>query len=268
MSVPKQALVFASFGVSDARARQSSLDAAAELLAERFPAFDVVQCYTSNFIRKRLNGLGLSISSLPEMLARLAEQGYSRVLIQPSHLTPGEEFDGKVMAAAEEAKSWFSDGLIVGRPIFDSAADYRAVLTAILPEFSLGENEQLVFLGHGSPHRHNPVYERFQQVVDAYHLPVHIGVLEPSDTPNLPMVIRRLQQCGAQQVLLAPLLLAGGSHVTRDMAGETESSWKSQLIAAGFTVRTRLQGLGEYLSFRELYVLKAQKALELSGWLK
>ena len=268
MSVFKQALVFTSFGVSDVRARQASLDASAKLLAERFPAWDVFQCYTSNFIRKRLRGQGVLIPSLPELLKSLASQGYSRVLIQPSHLTPGEEFDGKIVAAAQEAEGWFSAGLMVSRPVFDAAEDYKAVLSAILPEFSLEKGEQLVFLGHGSPHHHNPVYERFQQVVDERRLPVHIGVLEPSDTPNLSMVISRLKQRGAQQIMLAPLLLAGGSHVTRDMAGEAESSWKSQLMAAGFAVRTRLQGLGEYPSFRELYVSKAQKALALSGWSK
>ncbi len=268
MSVQKQALVFASFGVSDDRARQTSLDASAKLLAERFPDWDVFQCYTSNFIRKRLKDQGRQVPSLPELLEGLAQQGYSRVLIQPSHLTPGEEFDGKVVTAAQAAREWFAGGLVVSRPIFDTAEDYPVVLEAILSEFSLAEGEQLVFFGHGSPHHHNPVYERFQQVVDERRLPVHIGVLEPSDTPNLPMVIRRLRQGGGQQILLAPLLLAGGSHVIRDMAGEAESSWKSQLTAAGFTVRTNLQGLGEYPFFRELYVSKVQKALALSGWLK
>ncbi|TYZ21416.1 sirohydrochlorin cobaltochelatase [Selenomonas ruminis] len=268
MSVQKQALVFASFGVSDRRAREASLDAAEALLAERFPAFAVFSCYTSNFIRKRLAGQGINIPSLPDLLASLAEQGYSRVLVQPSHLTPGEEFDGKVLKAVEEARTLFPEGILVGRPVFDSADDYQAVLAAILPELSLAAGEQLVLFGHGSPHHHNPVYERLQQVVDERHLPVHVGVLEPSDTPNLPMVISRLKQSGAQQVLLAPLLLAGGSHVTRDMAGDDESSWKSQLTAAGFTVRMKLQGLGEYLPFRELYAAKAKKALENSGWLK
>lgn len=268
MSVQKQALVFASFGVSDARARRASLDASAELLAECFPAFDVFQCYTSNFIRKRLNGQGFEILSLPELLSSLAADGYTRVLIQPSHLTPGEEFDGKVRKAAAEAKALFSDGLAMGRPVFDSEADYGQVLSAILPEFSLADDEQLVFLGHGSPHQHNPVYERLQQVADERCLPIHIGVLEPSDTPDITMVIKRLKQCGAKKILLAPLLLAGGSHVTRDMAGDEENSWKSMLTAAGFAVRTDLQGLGEYLSFRQLYVSKVHKALENCLWLK
>lgn len=268
MSVQKQALVFASFGVSDARARQESLDASANLLAECFPAFDVFQCYTSNFIRRRLNKQGFAILSLPEMLTRLATEGYTRVLIQPSHLTPGEEFEGKVLAAAAEARDLFPGGLAVGRPVFDEEADYQKVLSAILPDFSLADNEQLVLLGHGSPHRHNPVYERLQQVADERHLPIHIGVLEPSDTPDITMVINRLEQRGAKTILLAPLLLAGGSHVTRDMAGDEENSWKSMLTVAGFVVRTNIQGLGEHLSFRQLYASKVHKVLENCLWLK
>ncbi|SFT43464.1 sirohydrochlorin cobaltochelatase [Selenomonas sp. GACV-9] len=260
MTGQKQALVFVSFGVSDALARAASLDASAALLAQEFPAWSVQQAYTSNFIRKRLVSQGIEAYSLPELLAKLSADGFARVLIQPSHLTPGEEFDNKVIAAAAEAGPLF-DEVLVGRPMFDEVADYERVLTVVLPELKLQSGEELVLLGHGSPHQHNPVYERLQQIADNNQLPVHVGVLEPSDTPNLAMVIDRLRQKGTKQLLLAPLLLAGGSHVTRDMAGSQPDSWLCQLEAAGFGVRTDLRGLGEHPAFRALYVQKVQQTL-------
>ena len=262
----KQALVFASFGVSEERARKASLEATAALLQESFPAFSLFQAYTSGFIRRRLQGQGIVVPDLLELLQGLAEQGYSRVLIQPSHLTPGEEFDNKVLAAAEAAKPLFADGLAVGRPVFDEPEDYVQVLETMLPELSLQEDESLVWFGHGSPHHHNPVYERLQQTADDRRLPVHVGVLEPSDTPDFAMVCRRLENCGAKTILLAPLLLSGGSHVLRDMAGDGENSWKNRLAAAGCYVRTDLRGLGEHPAFRELYVGKAARCLKQQGW--
>lgn len=266
MTGQKQALVFASFGVSDAGARAASLDAAAALLQQKFPAWQVYQAYTSNFICRRLVAAGVQAASLTEMLARLAAAGFARVLVQPSHLTPGEEFDHKVLAAAKAAAALFPAGLAVGQPVFAEPADYERVLAAILPALSLAPGEELVLFGHGSPHRHNPVYERLQQVADARQLPVHIGVLEPSDTPNLAMVMARLQQRGSRQLLLAPLLLSGGSHVTRDMAGSNPESWRSQLMAAGFAVRTDLRGLGEHPDFRALYVQKVRQTLDTVKW--
>lgn len=91
---------------------------------------------------------------------------------------------------------------------------------------------QLVLLGHGSPHQHNPVYERLQAVIDAAGLPIHIGVLEPSDWPTFDDVLQRLRHLpegAADQILLAPLLIAGGRHVTHDMAGDNPDSWQSRL---------------------------------------
>ena len=266
MTGQKQALVLASFGVSDAAARAASLDAAAALLQQEFPAWQVYQAYTSNFIRKRLVAAGVQAFSLPELLTQLADAGFARVLVQPSHLTPGEEFDHKVCAAADEAAALFPAGLAVGQPVFAEPADYGRVLDAVLPALGLMPGEELVLFGHGSPHRHNPVYERLQQVADDRQLPVHVGVLEPMDTPNLAMVRERLRQRGSRKLLLAPLLLSGGSHVTRDMAGSNPESWRSQLMAAGFAVRTDMRGLGEHPAFRALYAQKVRQALAAAKW--
>ena len=74
-------------------------------------------------------------------------------------------------------------------------------------------------------------------------------------------MVQRLQQRAARKVLLAPLLLAGGMHVTRDMAGDAPESWRSRLTAAGFTVRTDLRGLGEYPAFRALYLHRLQELI-------
>ena len=256
----KQAIVFCSFGVSDARAREACLDASADLIRQHYPDFLVCQAYTSAFIQKRLRGQGILVDSLPEALERLLQQGCERVIIQPSHLTPGEEFDHKVLGAADGFAGRFRS-LRVSRPVFDGPEDYPRALAAILPELPLAAGEQLVLLGHGSPHHHNPVYELLQQEADRQQQPVHVGVLEPTDTPDYDMVVQRLQQCAARKVLLAPLLLAGGMHVTRDMAGDAPESWQSRLTAAGFTVRTDLRGLGEYPAFRALYLHRLQELI-------
>ena len=105
--------------------------------------------------------------------------------------------------------------------------------------------------------RHNPVYERLQAEIDAQQLPIHVGVLESTDTPDFKMVLERLQKRQVREVLLAPLLLTSGMHVARDMADEGEDSWKTRLEQAGFSVTPILEGLGE----SPLYIEKARKAL-------
>lgn len=262
----KRAIVLASFGVSEEQARQSCLEALASDIASAHPDCDLVQAYTSGFIRKKLQKRKVYVPSLEECLEDLGRKGYGQVLVQPSHLTPGEEYSNKILAAVQEFRGHFSR-LAAGEPLFfregkdGTRDDYSLGLDALWKALEPAE-EELVLLGHGSPHRHNPVYEILQERADEKGLPVHIGVLEESDTPNFSMVLERLGKRGRKSLLLAPLLLSGGIHVTEDLSGSSPRSWKSRLEAEGVSVRTSLKGLGEYPEIRALYVEKTNRLAE------
>ena len=256
----KKAILFVSFGVASAMARHASLDACAETIRHAFPDYLVCQAYTSQFIRKRLRAEGVLIPSVEEALEELRQRGVDQVVLQPSHLTPGEEYTQKVWIPASDCRSFFAE-LQIGSPLFAEEQQDEELLRIILQSLDSRETEQVVLLGHGSPHQHNPIYERLQRMADDRNIPVHIGVLESSDWPGFREVLNRLQQRGAGAVLLAPLLLAGGVHVCRDMAGDEPDSWKSRLEAAGFSVRTDLHALGERAAIREQFVRRVRTLL-------
>ena len=257
----KQAIVLASFGTADAPARKATLDALAEEVAAAYPDFDVLQAYTSNFVRRRMAADGISAMSVPECLDALATAGYERVVVQPTHLSPGEEYENKLLSLVPDFQYRFED-FLMGNPLFFyQEDDYAVGLQTVMDCFPLETGEQLVLLGHGSPHRHNPVYEQLQALADEKQLPVHIGVIEESDVPDFSMVQKRLEEHMAGCILLAPLLLTGGIHVAEDMAGTTESSWKMRLQALGISVRTCMRGLGTFPEFRKLYLGKLQKLI-------
>lgn len=249
----KKAILFVSFGVASASARHASLDACAEAIRHAFPDYLVCQAYTSQFMRKRLRAEGVLVPSVEEALEDLRQRGVERVVLQPSHLTPGEEYTQKVWLPASACQPLFAE-LRIGSPLFAEEKRDEELLRIILQSLDCRGTEQVVLLGHGSPHQHNPIYERLQRMADDRNIPVHIGVLEPLDWPGFREVLNRLQQRGAEAVLLAPLLLAGGVHVYRDMAGNEPASWKSRLLAAGFSVRTDLHALGERAAIREQFV--------------
>jgi sirohydrochlorin cobaltochelatase len=137
--------------------------------------------------------------------------------------------------------------------------DCQDMLTVLQHIFSLENGEELVLVGHGSPHQHNPAYENLQAAADENNLPIHIGVIEPTDTPDYAAVLARLKKRSSKKLLLAPLLLSGGAHVNEDIAGPEPESWLSRLQAEGFAVRTSLKGLGEYPAFQKLYVQRIQE---------
>lgn len=254
----KQAILFASFGVASEQARKSCIDAAAAKLQAAFPDWEVCQAYTSVFIKKKLAGQGIHVDSLPEALERLQADGFTRVIIQPGYLTAGEEYEKKVIQVAEKYRQSFEQ-LIISRPLMERPEDGEDMLSVLQEIFPLAEGEELVLVGHGSPHQHNPAYENLQSLIDQSDYPAHIGVIEPTDTPNFADVLARLQARQVRSILLAPLLLSGGAHVNEDIAGEEEESWLSRLQAAGFSVQVSLKGLGEYPAFQQLYVKRLQE---------
>ncbi|MBQ5418733.1 MAG: sirohydrochlorin cobaltochelatase [Selenomonas sp.] len=254
----KQAILFASFGVVNAAARTACIDAAAAQIAKAFPAYEVRQAYTSVFIKKKLAEQGIQVDSLPEALSKLQADGFSRVIIQPGYLTAGEEYEKKVLAVVEAQRQNFAE-LIISRPLMQQSKDCQDMLTVLQQIFSLENGEDLVLVGHGSPHQHNPAYENLQAAADEKDLPIHIGVIEPTDTPDYAAVLARLKKRSSQKLLLAPLLLSGGAHVNEDIAGPEPESWLSRLQAEGFAVRTSLKGLGEYPAFQKLYVQRIQE---------
>lgn len=254
----KQAILFTSFGVASEQARRDCIDAAAKRLQEAYPDLAIRQAYTSVFIKKKLAGQGIQVDSLPEALERLQADGFSHVIIQPGYLTAGEEYEKKVLQVAAKYQDSFAK-MVISRPIMERPEDGTDVLAVLQDIFSLAEGEELVLVGHGSPHQHNPAYENLQGICDKAGFPAHIGVIEPTDTPDFAMVLKRLQAKGVQKVLLAPLLLSGGSHVNEDIAGDEPDSWMNRLRAAGIEVRTSLKGMGEYPAFQDIYVKRLRE---------
>ena len=247
----KQAIILASFGTLDPLIRDTTINALFADIETAFPNVEARQAYTSNFIRSKLQSKGIKIFSLEEQIESLRRDGLRKIVILPSHLTPGEEFDYKI-------KIFASDDVKVLNPLFTLNCDTdldKQTFDTILNCFKVADDEELVLIGHGSPHRHNPVYENLQKLVDAQGLKVHIGVIEPTDTPNFDEILHRLKNKQVTNILIAPMLFNGGSHVSNDIAGDN-ASWKTRLIEAGFNVRICTEGLGTFENFRQLYIDK------------
>ena len=246
-------LIIAGFGTLDDAERARTLDAIELDLRREFPSLKIVPALTANFIRRKLLARGLDVHSIEERLKELRAQGISNITILPTHLTPGEEFENKILPFA-------NDGIRILPPLFtaDCRTEFdRRAFEVVIDCFRPFGDEELVLIGHGSPHRHNPVYENLQQLNSR----VHIGVIEPTDRPNFGDVLARLHETRAKKILLAPLLLTGGVHVNEDIAGSDQNSWLNRLRAEGFSMRVCTAGLGTFPVFRRLYVERVRLSI-------
>lgn len=245
----KTALLCVSFGTSVAAARKS-ITAVEEALCAQMPEADFFRAFTSRTIRRLLAAGGETVWSADEALAQLADAGYDRVVIQPTHLLYGLEYE-RLQASAAAAGPGFST-LLLGAPLLSGTADLRDLAQALSEAFPREDGTALVLMGHGTAHFSNVVYPAMQAV---FHMlgrgDVLVGTVE--GWPGITEVCAQLRAGAHRAVRVAPLMLVAGDHALNDMAGEADGSWKRCLEREGYAVDCVLQGLGVLPGVQRMY---------------
>jgi len=267
----KKAIVVVSFGTTFPEERKASIEAVENKIRASFPAYEVRRAFTSSIVRQRIaENENIQIDSLEQALEKLGKEGYTEVVVQSTHLTPGEEYDHKVVAVVRKYAGNFTK-LSLGRPVLvydgsnglpDDFAIAVDALKAQMPLLQL-QDRAVVFMGHGSPHQPNPAYGKLQQAFDTAGLQAVVGVVEETDHPNFEDAVALLKARSIKRVNLMPLMLVAGDHANNDMAGDEADSWKNLLLAQGFQVNDiYLRGLGANFAFQDIYVQHIKDAME------
>lgn len=256
----RKALLAVSFGTSYADTLEKNIAAIEADLAAAFPERTLRRAFTSGMILRRWKKeRGVEIDDVPAALERLAGEGYTDILVQPTHVMNGEEYH-KLADQAEEYRDRF-DRLTVGVPLLTAAEDYLDLgkaLMEILPPKS--EDRAVVYMGHGSEHQANSAYALMEYAFhDLGRTDVIVGTVE--GYPDFAAVLRRLKERPAvKEVELRPLMTVAGDHAKNDLAGDEDDSWKNVLEGLGYRVNCVLTGLGEYPQVRALFVEHARQA--------
>ena len=256
----KKALLVVSFGTSYAETRKATLEAIEQALIEAFPDRAFYRAWTSGRILKKLKANGGPIyDTLTEALERMAADGVSDVLVQPTFMLDGYEMKMTADIVAKEAGRF--EHVAMGRPLLDGPEDLEA-LTKLLEQTygdTVAPGDMLAFMGHGSDQTRFDVYSILEQNFrrDGYR---HFGVGTVEFTPGFAPVLEHARAARPGTVWLAPLMVVAGDHATNDMAGDEDDSWKSMLEREGFSVRCVLTGMGEYPGIWDMYVQHAKAA--------
>ena len=239
----KQALVMLSFGTSIPEAR-NSIEAVEKALEKAAAGYTVVRAFTSPTIRRILAERGEMVPSLTETLEQLHSEGMDRVVIQPTLLLYGYEYD-KLKTEAEAFSDHF-EKLVVGKPLFTSNRDILQFAEKISETNPPQEGTAVVYMGHGTEHFANAVYPALQTALYlAGRSDICIGTVE--GWPGLAEVHRMLK--APLNVKLLPLMLVAGNHAKNDMVID----WKQSLEQAGHSVQCEFIGLGELGWVQEMY---------------
>lgn len=245
----KKVIVALSFGTTHESARKKAIEPLENEFAEALEGWEMKRAFTSGMIVRSLKKSGFDYSTLEETLDKI-EEG-SSVVIQPTHVIKGEEYD-KIYETAERYKNKFAL-LKTGVPLLNREEDVEKVCRCMIRRFPLNDSEAVVLMGHGTEHSENTIYSRIGQAFkDLGAGYIFVGTVEAS--PDIQDILAELKKRGYKKAILAPLMLVAGDHAANDMAGDDPESWKSILEREGIQTRAVVKGLGEYPEIREIYL--------------
>ena len=269
-------ILVVSFGTSFNDSRAQDIKGIEDAMEAAYPDWSVRRAFTSQIIINHVLARdGEAIDNMEQALERAAANQVKNLVIQPTHLMHGAEYD-ELMETVESYKDQF-ETVKVAEPLLGEVGkdasvvneDKAAVAEAILAEAvadagfgSLAEAQEdgtaFVFLGHGTSHAAKVSYSQMQtQMTDIGCVNAFIGTVEgePEET-SCEAVIDAVKQAGYTKVILRPLMVVAGDHANNDMAGEDEDSWISMFKASGYfeSVDVQIEGLGSIGAIQQLYV--------------
>lgn len=260
--IGEKELLVVSFGTSFNDNRVATIGAIENALEEAFPEFSVRRGFTAQIIIDHVKSRdGEVIDNFGEALNRAIDNGVKTLVVQPTHLMDGLEYNDVMNELAEYAEEF--EQVVVGNPLLTSDSDYEEVIKAITEDtkdFDDGETA-IVFMGHGTEAESNKIYATIQEKLTAAGFANYfVGTVEAA--PSLDDVLAAVQAGEYRKVVLQPLMIVAGDHANNDMAGDEEGAWKKTFEDAGYEVTCNLKGLGEMPIVQELLIEHAREAME------
>ncbi len=281
--IGEKELLVVSFGTSYNDSRVADIKSIEDALQAANPDWSVRRAFTAQIIINHIQARdGEKIDNMEQALERAVANGVKQLVVQPTHLMHGAEYD-EMMDALEDYKDKI-ESITVAEPLLgevgsdatvinaDKEAVAKAVVAAAAADAGFADaaaaGEQgtaFVLMGHGTAHVAKVSYTQMQtQMEKLGYENVFIGTVEGEpEATSCEAVIEAVKAAGYSSVVLRPLMVVAGDHANNDMAGDEEDSWKSMFLASGCfdTVDTQISGLGSIEAIQALYVAHTQAVI-------
>ena len=281
--IGEKEILVVSFGTSFNGSRVEDIKSIEDAIAESFPDWSVRRAFTAQIIINHVQARdGEFIDNVDQALERAVANGVKELVVQPTHLMHGAEYDelmeslaeykgkiGKITVAEPLLGEVGSDATVINA---DKEAVAKAVVEDAAADAGFADNSAaaqagtaIVLLGHGTAHVAKVTYSQMQtQMGILGYDNVFVGTVEgePEDT-GCEEIMEAVKEAGYKNVILRPLMVVAGDHANNDMAGEDEDSWKSMFEADGSfeTVTAQIAGLGSIPAVQALYVAHTQEVI-------
>ena len=277
-------LLVVSFGTSFNDSRVKDIKGIEDALQAAYPDWSVRRAFTAQIIINHVQARdGEKIDNMQQAMDRAVATGVKTLVVQPTHLMHGAEYD-EMMEMIDEYRDKF-ESVAVAEPLLGEVGadatvineDKEAVAKAVTAEAvatagydsveaAAKDGTAFVFMGHGTSHTAKVSYSQMQTAMQTLGYDnVFIGTVEGEpESTSCENVIEAVKAAGYTKVVLRPLMVVAGDHANNDMAGADEDSWLSQFEAsAAFdSVDCQIAGLGGVADVQQLYVAHTKAAID------
>ncbi len=277
-------LLVVSFGTSFNDSRAKDIKGIEDALQAAYPDWSVRRAFTAQIIINHVQARdGEKIDNMEQALERAVANGVKNLVVQPTHLMHGAEYD-EMMEMIDDYRDKF-ESVAVAEPLLGEVGadatvineDKEAVAKAVTAEAvatagydsveaAAKDGTAFVFMGHGTSHTAKVSYSQMQTAMQTLGYDnVFIGTVEGEpESTSCENVIEAVKAAGYTKVVLRPLMVVAGDHANNDMAGADDDSWLSEFKASGAfeEVDTQISGLGEISDIQQLYIAHTKAAIE------
>jgi len=267
-------LLVVSFGTSFNESRAEDIKGIEDALQTAYPEWSVRRAFTAQIIINHVQARdGEFIDNMTQALDRAVANGVKHLVVQPTLLMHGAEYD-EMAEALDEYKDSF-ESVAIAEPLLgpvgsdatvineDKQTVAEAVTAAAVKasgydslEAAAENGIAYVFMGHGTAHVAKVSYSQMAtQMQSLGYANVFVGTVEGEpESTSAENIIEAVKEAGYTKVILRPLMVVAGDHANNDMAGDDEDSWKSMFAEAGFDVECQIAGLGRIETIQQMYV--------------
>jgi sirohydrochlorin cobaltochelatase len=259
-SSQKTGILLVAFGTSAPEA-QVSFDDIEAAVQQRYAGTPVRWAYTSHIIRRKLAARGRHLDSPATALAKMQDEGFTRVVVQSLHTIGGIEYhDLERTVTAFRSMGGFQR-IELGDPLMTTQEDMRRIVDAVLEMIPprRGADEAVVLMGHGTPDPANAFYAALMFQLQLKDPLIFVGTVE--GYPRIDLLVKLMNRRKIKKAWLLPFMSVAGDHARNDMAGDGDDSWKSVLGRAGIQAVPVLKGTAEYDGFVKIWVDHIQDAM-------
>ncbi|MFA5315905.1 MAG: sirohydrochlorin cobaltochelatase [Dehalococcoidales bacterium] len=229
MKETKPVIVISAYGTGEVGA-QKDLENIDSQVRQHFPGYEVRWAFTAEWLIKRLEAAGQTtiftrqepVKNLAGLYEELKAAGKTNVAIQCLMVQEGSE--------SQHVYETPSDGLHVeyGKPLIEDPANIDKLIKAISSQFG-GEGDITIVFGHGNKNdpKANLPFQRLDEKLRADYRDVYVTMIYGSPSPD--EVFPKEKRPEHKRVVLVPIMITKGEHISNEILGDQDSSFKSRL---------------------------------------